>query len=131
MKKLLVGILLMLMPTMAFADITRTMQKVLTISGAPINGLQIASNQTVTSDGIYQAGSQTFGYSALATQISQASGGISVKISYQTSYDNINWFTPNTTSAGTLTSQGVLATAITGNTWIVYQYTVYPYIRFV
>lgn len=128
-KLFLTGILFLSLISSAFAEITRTMQHNLTISGTPINGTTIVSNSTITSDSVYQAGAQTFGYSALASQISGTNP--SIKITYQTSYDNQNWFIPNTTSAGTLTAQNVLANSANGNTWIVYQYTVYPYIRFI
>lgn len=129
MRKLfLVGLFLLLGFNQAFATITRTMQHNLTIAGTPINGTTVGANSTITSDSVYQAGAQTFGYSALATTI--AGTNPNMKITYQTSYDNVNWFTPNTTSSGTLTAQNVLVTAATTNTWVVYQYTVYPYIRY-
>lgn len=127
-RLLLIGLILLLGINHAFAAITRTENHNLTMSNVPINGTSIAANATITTDSVYQAGAQSFGYSALATQI--AGINPNMKITYQTSYDNINWFTPNTTSGGTLTAQNVLATSISSNTWVVYQYTVYPYIRF-
>lgn len=101
----------------------RTEYKNLTIAGAPVIAYNISSGATVTSDSVYESGA--YNYNGLATIVNG-----SVKITYQASYDNINWWTPNTTSAGTLTATGVLATSVTSNTWVSFPAVVAPYIRF-
>lgn len=127
-KLLLIVLFTMLGLCNSFADITHTLSHNLTVNGAPLSGTTVSTNQTLTTDSVYETGASSFGYSVLVTQVS----GNGVKISYQTSYDNANWFTPNTTSPiGVLTPVGTLDTLATSNTWIIYQYPVSPYIRFV
>ena len=98
----------------------------LTIGGAAVNGYFIQANNTVTSDSVNMNGN--LGFLALATQVSG-----NVSISYQVSYDNINWFSPVLTNgSGAVTVESTLDTAIaSGNTWITFPYTVYPYDRFI
>ncbi len=127
-KLLLIGIFILLGFSQAYANITKTLTHNLTISNVPINGTTVGANSTITSDSIYQAGASSQGYSALATTIAGSSPNM--KITYQVSYDNVNWFNQNTTAQGTLTAQNVLATSITSSTWISYTYITYPYIRF-
>ena len=123
---LLVGLFLLLGFNQAFSAITRIEQHQLSISGVPMVNTVVATSTTVTTDSVYQAGSQTNGYAALATIIN----GANVKLTYQTSYDNINWFSPVTTNgSGTVTAQSTLDSVTNGNTWVIYSYTVYPYIR--
>ncbi len=98
--------------------------KQLTIGGVAVNGYAIGSGATVTSDTVYQNGN--LGFMALATQVSG-----NVGITYQVSYDNNLWWTPNTTSAGTLTAAGTIATSITSNSWIITTAVLAPYLRFV
>lgn len=98
--------------------------KQLTISGVAVNAYAIGSGVTVTSDSVYQTGN--LGFLALATQVSG-----NVGITYQVSYDNINWWTPYTTSSGSLTAAGTIATSITSNTWIVATAVLAPYMRFI
>lgn len=130
MNKLFLGALFLIFGiSQCFATTSHTEAHNLTISGVPINGTVIATSQTVTSDSVYQSGAPANGYSALVTQISGASA--SVKITYQTSYDNVNWFSPVTTNGtGTVTNIATLDSAAISNVWIVYPYNVYPYIRF-
>ena len=124
LKLLFVFLLIGLVP--AFANQKRTEVKQLTVGGVAINGTAIAANNTVTSDSIYQSGNE--GFLALATQI-DASGAVG--ISYQISYDNVNWWTPYTTSSGTLTAAGTLVTSLTANRWVVATAILAPYMRFV
>lgn len=139
MKKLLLIVFFMLLGfSQAFADITHTLPHNLTtggnvvngqtIAGTAINNTIIATGSTLTSDSVYETGTSSFGYSVLATIVN----GTGVKESYQVSYDNNNWFTPNTTnSVGVITPIGTLDTLATGNNWIIYQYPVSTWIRFV
>lgn len=129
MKKLfLIGLFLMLGLNQAFATAIRTEFKNLTISGTPINGTVISTNQTVTSDSIYQSGSEGSDLSAIAIQV--ASGG-NVKTTIQLSYDNLNWFNPMTSNGqGVLTNVSTIDTSINSNTWIGYSNTFAPWVRF-
>lgn len=144
MKKiLLAGLILLLGISPVFATITRTLQhnityggsviNGITVPGVPINGTTITAGATITSDSVYQAGSISYGYSAV-TLMASAIGGVTpnIKLTYQTSYDNINWFNPtSTTGNGVVSSVSTLDSVVgSGNTWVVYNYTVYPYIRF-
>lgn len=108
----------------AFAAPKRTEVKQLTFGGVGGSGQAIGSGQTITSDSVYQSGNE--GFLALVTQVSGTVG-----INYQVSYDNVNWWTPNTTSSGTLTSAGVIATSISSNTWIIATAVLAPYMRFI
>ena len=137
MKKLLIILFLLLVgSSQSFAGIRSefhnltvggTTSNGVTNPGSPINNYVFASGATITSDSLYQTGSLGYNSSAIATQVS----GGSVKISFQVSYDNITWFTPYTTSGGTITSITNLVTSLSANSWIYYQYQFAPYIRFI
>lgn len=96
----------------------------LTIGGVRANGYAISSGATVTSDSVYQTGN--LGFLAIVTQVNGTVG-----ITYQVSYDNNTWWTPYTTSAGTLTAAGNIATSINANTWIISTAVLAPYMRFI
>ena len=134
MKKLLLGLLMVLITLPAFADVMKTLPKQLTISGTPISATTIAAGSTITSDSVYQPSSLSFGYSALAINAT-AIGGVTpnIKLTYQVSYDNANWFSPALTNgSGAVTVESTLDSAVgTGNTWVVFPYTVYAYDRFI
>ncbi len=98
--------------------------KQLTVGGVAVNGYSIGSGVTVTSDSVYQTGN--LGFLAIATQVIG-----NVSINYQVSYDNINWWTPYTTSSGSVTSAGLIASSITSNTWIISTAVLAPYMRFI
>lgn len=119
----LVALFLLIGLGTAFAAPNRVETHQLTIGGSQLNNYVIPANNTVTSDSVYQIG--TNGFLSLATWVVG-----NVSISYQISYDNINWWTPYTTNAGTLTSAGTIATSITGNRWIIATAIMAPYIRF-
>ena len=134
MKKLLLGLLMVLITLPAFADVMKTLPKQLTISGTPIIATAIAAGSTITSDSVYQPSSLSFGYSALAINATAIAGvNPNIKLTYQVSYDNVNWFSPLLTNgSGSVTVESTLDTAIaSGNTWITFPYTVYPYDRFI
>jgi hypothetical protein len=122
----LLTILLLIGIVPAFASPKRTEVKQLTYGGVNLNGYSIPNNNVVTSDSVYQSGNE--GFLALATQI-DASGAVG--ITYQVSYDNINWWTPYTTSGGTLTAAGTIATTMTANRWIISTAVLAPYMRFI
>lgn len=121
LKLLVIFLLIGLVP--AFAA-KRAEVHQLTVGGVAVNGYVIGSGNTVTSDSVYQTGN--LGFLSLATQVSG-----NVGITYQVSYDNLNWWTPYTTSTGTLTSIGTIATSITSNRWIIAIAVLAPYTRFV
>ena len=133
-RLLLIGIFLFVMATQSFADVMKTLPHQLTISGTPMIGTVIASSSTITSDSVYQPSALSFGYSAMAINAT-AVGGVSpnIKLTYQVSYDNVNWFSPVLTNgAGSVTVESTLDTSVgSGNTWVVYPYTVYPFSKYI
>lgn len=124
MKILKLAILFLLIGLSTSWAAKRAEVKQLTIGGVNVNGYVIPSGLTVTSDSVYQTGN--LGFLSLATQVSG-----NVGISYQVSYDNNLWWTPNTTSGGTLTAAGTLATSITAKQWIITTFVLAPYLRFI
>ena len=130
MKRILLVVLFLLLGlSQSFAEITKTFSHNLTISGTPINGTVIATSTTVTSDSVYESGASSFGSAVLVTNVKGANAG--VKITYQTSYDNTNWYSPTTTNgSGTLTNVATLQTLASTDSWIIFPNAIYPYIRF-
>lgn len=124
MKILKLSVLFLLICAVPSFAAKRAEFKQLNFGGAGASGYTIPSGATVTSDSIYQNGN--LGFLSLATQISGT-----VAITYQVSYDNTNWWTPYTTSSGTLTAAGTIATSITANRWIVSTAVMAPYMRFI
>ena len=96
--------------------------KQLTSSG--VNILSTTTSNPITSDGVYQSGN--LGFMSLVVNITG-----NVSISYQLSFDNINWFTPSTTDGTNLTSAGGIVTSLTTNAWIVLTAMLAPYVRFI
>lgn len=99
----------------------RVENRQLAVSGVPIQGTTISS--PITSDGIYQSGN--LGFMSLVMKVSG-----NVAISYQLSFDNINWFTPNNTDGANLTAVGTIVSALTANAWIVLVAMLAHYVRF-
>lgn len=122
LKFLLLFLLIGIIPALAAPN--RVEIKQLTVSGIPVTGDSLSNGQQLVSDSIYQMGNN--GFLSVATQVSG-----NVSLSYQVSYDNINWWTPNTSSSGTLTSIGTIATSLTSNTWVISQAVMAPYMRFI
>lgn len=144
MKNLfLIGLFMLLGLSQANAGMTKTLSHNLTTGGSviygvvqpgtPINATSIPSGTTITTDSVNQAGSFSYGYSAISLIANSATGVTpNIKLTYQSSYDNINWFSPVTSNGlGVVTVVSTIDTSVgSGNTWIVYNYTVYPYVRF-
>lgn len=136
LKFFIVFLLIGLIP--AHAEQRRVEIKQLTVNGVYINGWSlpksngadyVGSKSTITTDSIYQNGNN--GYGTLATMIN-ASGD--VLESYQVSYDNINWWTPNviqSNNAGTISSIATIDSNMLTNSWIQYNWTIAPYVRFI
>ena len=127
MRKIILGLMMLcLMASVANATSFRVASQYLTISKAPINGLVIATSQTVTTDSVYQTGN--VGFQSLALMVRGASA--SVTTTYQLSYDNSTWWTPYVATYGTLSAVGTVSSAQTADRWIVAPAMLAPYIRF-
>lgn len=122
MKKFIIIVLLLIIPSIAFAGKKAT-SKNLTTSGVLISSYAISNGSTVTSDSIYQPGN--VGFSSLVMNVSG-----NIAISYQVSKDNSNWFDPYTTDGASLTNVGAIVSSITADRWIILTAKLAPYIRY-
>ena len=102
----------------------RQTNKQLTINNVPILNYSLSNGQLVYSDPIYQPGN--IGFASLLSIVSSGQVGIT----YQVSLDGINWYTPNTNSAGVLTAAGLIVNSQTSTAWIILQAILAKYVRF-
>lgn len=123
MKKifLLVGII-SLLAFNVYAAKNANWQTLNTSSGTPISSLAIDSTQFTEAI----RNSSNVGYSSLLLEVSGQ-----VDVTYQLSNDGSNWWTPYTTDGSTLTAAGSIASNLTASRWIILNYRVAPYIRFI
>ena len=95
----------------------------LKIGGTPVNATALTSGTAYYTDSIKVRSSR--GFSALLVLLT--AGGDDVDISFQTSLNGIDWYTPVNTAGAAL---GTIYTTLAASAWIVFSPQVTRYIRF-
>lgn len=91
--------------------------KYLTINGADVNTLSIASSGTAYNTGPIPV-QRNNGYSALVC--TSFAGTALINVSFQLSLDGQRWYNATTSDGTALTSVAAIASSVTANQWIVF-----------
>ena len=128
LKKLMVLGLIITIALPAYAGM-RVSRSQLRVSRALVEDLAVSNGIMVTSDSISVRGN--VGFATLLVTEEKAGGAGDVDIFAEYSTDNSTWNKAYTTSAGTLTVDSNIVTALQNATrWIVFTPRLAPYIRF-
>lgn len=111
------------------AQVNATNYRVKDSSGVVFTTYAIANGATVYSESIKI--NDNVGYTTILAKEDKSGGAGNVSISAEYSTDGTNFYTPYTTSAGTLTADSAIVSSLANSTrWIAFTARLAPYMRF-